>query len=214
MSKKIVIIDYGVGNVHSVYNALHLLGYKAQVSGNAKEIDNAAALILPGVGAFEIAINNLTKSGLRGILEEQVLEKGKPILGICLGMQLFAETSSENGLHKGLGWIKGNVVKLNLPEGFSVPHVGWNNTIVEKPTSLFDRLSGEPQFYYDHSYHFQCTQDNLAAYCNYGIKVTSAVVKDNIYGVQFHPEKSQTAGLKLFRGFFNMVFENNTTVYA
>ena len=204
MNKKVVIIDYGVGNVHSVFNAINLLGYKVIISSKPEVIEDASAIILPGVGAFQVAIESLHKNNLHNILTEQVLVKKKPILGICLGMQLFADQSYENGIHKGLGWIPGDVKHLELPKGFQVPHVGWNNTTVTKSV-LFNRLDNNPNFYFDHSYYLDCHPDFVAATCSYGKQIVAAVNYDNIYGVQFHPEKSQTSGLKLFRGFLNSI---------
>ena len=203
---RIVIIDYGVGNTHSVSNAIRLLGYKRlRISDKEEEIDQADVIILPGVGAFEVCVNNLKERNLIPILNEQILIKKKPILGICVGMQLLASFSEENGEHQGLGWIEGRVMKLQLPEQFAVPHVGWNDVIMKNDSSIFNRNSQNSNFYFDHSYSFNCDEKYIAGYCNYGIKVTAAVQHENIFGVQFHPEKSQTSGLKLFRGFFNTI---------
>ena len=203
---RIVIIDYGVGNTYSVSNAIRLLGYKRlRISDKEEEIDNADVIILPGVGAFEACVNNLKERSLIPILNEQVLIKKKPILGICVGMQLLASLSEENGEHEGLGWIEGRVKKLQLPEQFAVPHVGWNDVIMKKDSPIFNRNSQNSNFYFDHSYSFNCDEKYIVGYCNYGIKVTAAVQYENIFGVQFHPEKSQTSGLKLFRGFFNSI---------
>jgi imidazole glycerol-phosphate synthase subunit HisH len=202
----IVIIDYGVGNTFSVVNAIKYLGYKKiKVSDHERDIREAEAIILPGVGAFDEAARNLKSRMLHLILGEEVLVKKKPILGICVGMQLMSEGSEENGWHEGLNWIPGKVIKLELPASFLVPQVGWNNVIFSKQDPLFTRTPEQPNFYFDHSYHFETTPDNRIAWCDYGIEVTSAVQKENIFGVQFHPEKSQTNGLKLFRGFFNTI---------
>lgn len=205
-TQNIVIIDYGVGNTYSVSNALKYLGYKRlKITDNEKLIADADALILPGVGAFEEATKNLESRNLLGILNEQVLVKNKPILGICLGMQLFATASEENGLHEGLNWIEGRVKKLEIPNRFAIPHVGWNDVTFNTLDPLFTLNPDNSNFYFDHSYHFECEQEYIAAYCDYGVKVTAAVQKKNIFGVQFHPEKSQTSGLKLFRSFFNSI---------
>jgi glutamine amidotransferase len=202
----IVIIDYGVGNTYSVSNAIKYLGYKKlMVSNIEKEIREADALILPGVGAFDEATRNLKARNLIEVLNEEVLGKGKPILGICLGMQLLASASEENGFHEGLNWIEGRVKKLELPNGFAVPHVGWNDVTCNFSDPLFNRNADNSNFYFDHSYYFDCDEKYVAAYCNYGVKVTAAVQHKNIFGVQFHPEKSQTSGLKLFRSFFNSI---------
>ena len=202
----ITIIDYGIGNTHSVFNALKYLGYsKIKISHNIQDINDSDALILPGVGAFETCINNLKIRGLIPILNEEVLIKKKPILGICVGMQLLATSSEENGLHNGLNWIDGTVKKLVIPSNLSVPHVGWNNVRLNYKNPLFFNNNENTNFYFDHSYHFECSKENIVGVCDYGIEVTSAVQKNNIYGVQFHPEKSQTSGLKLFRGFLNSI---------
>ena len=204
-SIKVTIIDYGVGYVHSVANALNLLGYKIKISRSTTDIQQADALILPGVGAFEEAINNLRSFMLEDLLNEEVINHKKPILGICVGMQMLAEASHENGFHKGLGWIKGEVKKLDLPKPYSIPQVGWNNIQIINSQPLFNLSSQDTHFYFDHSYHFECDEQYLAAVSEYGCRITAAVRKDNIYGVQFHPEKSQTSGLKLFRSFLNSI---------
>lgn len=206
IKQNIVIIDYGVGNTYSVSNAIKYLGYnRLVISADEKQIDQADALILPGVGAFEEAANNLRARNLDQILNEQVLTKKKPILGICVGMQLMATISEENGVHKGLDWIEGKVKKLQLPKEFAVPHVGWNDVAINNIKPLFDKNPKNSNFYFDHSYYFDCDEKYVSAYCDYHIKVTAAVQKENIFGVQFHPEKSQTNGLKLFRDFFNSI---------
>lgn len=205
-TQKIVIIDYGVGNTHSVSNAISSLGYKKlKISADVNIIADAEVLILPGVGAFDEAVKNLRDRNLETILNEQVRIKKTPILGICVGMQMLASNSEENGIHEGLNWIKGTVKKLNLPSSFAVPHVGWNNVIVKQQEPLFTRNDLDSNFYFDHSYYFDCDSKYVAAYCDYGIQVTAAVQHENIFGVQFHPEKSQTNGLKLFRAFFNSI---------
>ncbi len=202
----IVIIDYGVGNTHSVLNAIKFLGYKKIIISDSEIIiKKADALILPGVGAFEECISNLKLRKLDRILNESVIVNKKPILGICVGMQLLATISEENGLHNGLDWIKGSVKKIIVPKPLAVPHVGWNDVISKNENILFNRNVENANFYFDHSYHFDCEEQYVAGYCDYGTRITAAVQKENIYGVQFHPEKSQTNGLKLFRSFFNSI---------
>jgi len=206
MNQKIVIIDYGVGNTYSVSNAIKYLGYKKlKVSDDEKVIREADVLILPGVGAFDEAAKNLKARNLVEVLNEEVQVKEKPILGICVGMQLLATVSEENGTHEGLNWIEGRVKKLSLPSQFAIPHVGWNNISYKSANPLFRKNAEDSNFYFDHSYYFDCDEKYMAAYCDYGIKVTAAVQYKNIFGVQFHPEKSQTNGLKLFRSFFNSI---------
>jgi len=204
----ICIVDYGVGNTHSVANSISYLGYKVKISNQFNIISNSDVLILPGVGAFEVAINNLRSAGLAELLNELVLKKQKPILGICVGMQMMAGYSEENGHHNGLNWIPGAVVKLLEKDGFPVPHVGWNtiNSIIFDP--LFSKANINSHFYFDHSYYFSpANQDHVSAFVNYGQKITAAIQFENICGVQFHPEKSQTNGLKLFRSFINGVIQ-------
>jgi glutamine amidotransferase len=204
----ICIVDYGVGNTHSVANAISFLDYRVKISNQSETIRNADVLILPGVGAFEVAVNNLTAAGLPDLLNELVIEKQKPILGICVGMQMMATYSEENGHYAGLNWIPGAVVKLNENSGFPVPHVGWNTItpVIHEP--LFAKANNESHFYFDHSYYFKPdSQQHIAATVNYGQEITAAIQFKNICGVQFHPEKSQTNGLKLFRSFVNGVLE-------
>ena len=202
----IVIIDYGIGNTHSVSNAIKYLGYKNLIiSDDEKKIQKADALILPGVGAFEECISNLKNRKLDIILNEAVIINKKPILGICVGMQLLATCSEENGIHNGLDWIKGAVKKIIAPKPLAVPHVGWNDVITINENILFNRNIENSNFYFDHSYHFVCDEKYIAGYCDYGTRITAAVQRENIFGVQFHPEKSQTNGLKLFRSFFNSI---------
>lgn len=203
----IVIVDYGVGNTHSVLTAVKALGYrKLKISSFERDIvEHADALILPGVGAFEACVQNLRLRHLDHFLNEAVLVRKKPILGICVGMQLMATGSEENGKHAGLNWIPGQVVRLDAPAGYPTPHVGWNDIRCKRTDVLFARTSGDPNFYFDHGYHYRCDPRYVTAECDYGITVTAAIGHENIHGVQFHPEKSQDNGLRLFRGFFNAV---------
>ena len=199
---KVAIVDYGVGNTHSVANALRFLGYDTTVTSVRAELAAADVLLLPGVGAFGPAMDNLRRTGLADALGELVTGKKKPLLGICLGMQVLATDSDENGLHQGLGFVPGHVRRLQVPAGLSVPQVGWNDLEVVQRHPLFDRVGDKLNFYFDHSYHFECEDRYLAASCDYGGRITAAVHRDNVFGVQFHPEKSQSSGLRLLRGFF------------
>ena len=203
MNNYIAIIDYGLGNIESVKNSLHALGYKSKVSSDIDVLKNAAALILPGVGAFETAMQNIVQKKLDVIITDLALNEKKPIIGICLGMQLLANYSEENGLHNGLGLIEGSIKRILLPEQYKVPHVGWNKVENIISSNLYSRVNPDSNFYFDHSYHFVCEAKFISAKANYGMEITASVEKDNIYGVQFHPEKSQTAGLKLLRSFFS-----------
>lgn len=204
--KKVVIVDYGVGNTFSVSNAIAFLGYKRlTITDDPAAILDADALILPGVGAFQEAAQNLTARGLIPVLNEAVLGCKKPILGICVGMQLMATQSEENGIHPGLNWIPGTVVKLDLPKQYSVPHVGWNNILTSGDDPVLELLEEESNFYFDHSYYMHCDDRYITGFCDYGTKVTAVVRHENIHGVQFHPEKSQVNGLKLLRGFLNSI---------
>ena len=197
----ITIVDYGMGNLRSVFNALTLLGEDTQITNNPEEILRAERLILPGVGAFGLAMHNLRERGLIDPLNEKVLNQQTPILAICLGMQLLAESSSEHGDHVGLGWIPGRVRMFEM-DGLKVPHVGWNEISVQGEPPLFKGLGGNKEFYFVHSYHFETdTAEVVAATTDYGYDFVAAVNRDNIFGTQFHPEKSQDNGLRVLRNF-------------
>jgi len=203
MSGKIAIIDYGVGNVHSVSCALTYLGYKNIITRRHDLLKSSDALILPGVGAFAEAMVNLKNFDLLGLLNEEVLIKGKPMLGICLGMQVLGKTSQESPGCNGFGWIDFDVISIPQSSRLRVPHVGWNTVHVNGRQELFSNLNDEPHFYFDHSYYANCPVEYVMAGCDYGMMMPAVVAKNNIVGVQFHPEKSQQNGLKLFRNYFN-----------
>ncbi len=200
---KILVIDYGVGNDQSIINALHFLGYDFSVSSKKDDILHASVLILPGVGAFGEAMKNLHDLKIIDVIKNQVLKEKKPLLGICLGFQVLADWSEENGFHKGLGLISGKVLKLKSQKSLRIPHVGWNTITITKKNPLFSKVDNHASFYFDHSYHFLCDTSYISAQCLYGKPIAAAIQKDNIFGVQFHPEKSQNNGLKLFRSFFD-----------
>ncbi|KKS42997.1 MAG: Imidazole glycerol phosphate synthase subunit HisH [candidate division CPR1 bacterium GW2011_GWA2_42_17] len=203
MNCKLLVIDYGVVNIQSVVNALNFLGYTPWLSAKKADIEKADIYIFPGIGAFAEAMKNLKNLRIIETLNRQILIAKKPILGICLGMQVLAEDSEEYGFHQGLGWIKGHVKKMLPTHQAKIPHIGWNPVTVVKKLPLFFRTNSTPAFYFDHSYEFVCPQDVIAATCRHGKDVVAAIQKDNIFGVQFHPEKSQIQGLKLLRGFMN-----------
>lgn len=191
----IIVIDYGIGNVGSVHNMLRKCGVKSKISNLKSDIIDADKLILPGVGHFAEGMNKLNKTGLLSTLEEQVLEKRKPILGICLGMQMLAK-SSEEGNAKGLGWIDAKVKRLPNIGNLVVPHMGWNGVRPSQDAGLFEKKASDlERFYFVHSYYMETDHPELsAATCEYGIEFTASVQADNIYGVQFHPEKSHMYG--------------------
>jgi len=201
----ICVINYGMGNIASVVNALEKLGAAVFVSDQASELGKADGLILPGVGAFPAAMRNLTDLNLCNSLTDLVFEKQKPLLGICLGMQLMAEESEELGSTRGLGWIPGRVRLLNPGQGLRVPHVGWNEIRVVKPCPMFERMGSQADVYFDHAYQLECPDGWVTATCDYGDDVVAAIGSGNLQAVQFHPEKSQRAGLKILRGFLNSI---------
>ncbi len=197
----IAILDYGVGNLKSIYNMFKKVGVESFITSNIEDIKNANKYLLPGVGSFDHGITSLKKTLFFETLEKEVLENKKPILGICLGMQLLTN-SSEEGKEKGLGWIDAQTMKFDLEDkNLSIPHMGWNKTIPINTNTIFRNLD-ENRFYFVHSYHVVCDdQKNILATANYGKSFTCSIYKDNIYGVQFHPEKSHTFGMKLFKNF-------------
>ena len=200
--KKICILDYGSGNVRSVYNLIKYLNYESIISNDSKEIKKSTHIILPGVGAFGAAMKKINEKISIEILEDEVINKKKPFLGICVGMQLLAEKSEEFGEHKGLGWIKGKVVKLKSK---ILPHVGWNNLVLTKKSSLFYGLDEKKDFYFVNSFHLMVKEKNLImANTEYGEKFCSVVKKENIVGVQSHPEKSHKMGSILINNFLNL----------
>ena len=200
MNKKIVIIDYDTGNIASISNAINRIGAKYIVSNSKNEIKNSTHLILPGVGSFKQAINNLKKTKLISTIENEVFIIKKPILGICVGMQLMFEKSYEDGEHDGLAWFKGTVNKIITSNQFKTPHVGWNNVKDCKDILLKD--CKDLNFYFDHNY--ECIpkdKKTIKSYTEYGKLICSSVSLKNIYAVQFHPEKSQLDGLRLLKTF-------------
>ena len=201
---RIGIIDNQMGNIASVANAIKSLGLDYVISSSTSKLDPLDSYILPGVGAFPKAIENFHKNGFERFLEKQVITNSKPFLGICLGMKILADSSEEQKVTKGLGWIPGDVVRIDNQDSYPVPHVGWNNLIYKKQSPLLDSLDDDPNFYFDHSYEFVAKNNkNVCATCQYGKEISSIISEKNIFGVQFHPEKSQRNGLKVLRAFTN-----------
>jgi len=199
-----VIIDYGMGNVRSVKNALEFLGFEAIISRKEGDIRNAEKLLLPGVGAFRDGMNNLKKFKLIELLSDEVLNKKKPLIGICLGMQLLAKSSEEGGQHEGLGFIDADVKLFRPdPKDIKVPHIGWNNINIVKEDVILKDIPDGSDFYFVHSYHVMPNEneDITTSYCDYGERFVSTLNKGNIYAAQFHPEKSQDKGLKILENF-------------
>lgn len=198
------IIDYGVGNVLAFANMYKRMNVNVMIVREAEDILAAERLILPGVGSFDFAMSRLDQSGLRPILSEAVIGDKKPVLGVCVGMQMLAGRSDEGEL-PGLGWIDGEVRRFEFSEldaSVPLPHMGWNNLHIIRETSLFKSLTEGAWFYYLHSYYFQCSdRQHEIACCEYGGEFTCAVNRDNVFGVQFHPEKSHEYGARLLRNF-------------
>lgn len=196
------IINYGVGNLRSVAGAVERLEHEAVVTNDPEVLSKAEKLILPGVGAFGDGMKKLHGYGLVPLLTDLVLEKKKPILGICLGFQLMARSSEEFGVHKGLGWIDADVIRMAVNSELRLPHVGWNELRQTKESLLFSHIPSDALFYYVHSYHVKCGQPGIiAGECDYGLRFTASVETDNIFGTQFHPEKSQQWGLQVLDNF-------------
>lgn len=202
---KINIVDYGMGNLQSVRNALELLGCEVGISRDPQSLLGADGLVLPGVGAFGEAMGNLRHRNLIDPLRHAVLDEGKPLLGICLGMQLLADSSDERGRFQGLSLIPGAVREIPVSGGLRLPHIGWNGVSVRKPDPLFCCIPDGGAFYFVHSYRFECDDAHVAGVTDYGTPIIAAVQKDRIFGVQFHPERSQCKGLRLLKNYIDFV---------
>lgn len=199
----IIVVDYGLGNINSICNMLSHLNIRTRISNCLEEIIEADKLILPGVGSFDAGMMSLRKSGLDISLSEAVLVRKKPVLGICLGMQLMTKRSEE-GKEKGLGWFNASTEKFKFTEsvGLKIPHMGWNRVISKAQSPLFEGLIDENRFYFVHSYHVVCENEaNILAECCYGESFVCAIRQENIWGVQFHPEKSHRFGMRLLKNF-------------
>lgn len=199
--QRFVVIDYGMGNLRSVKNALAFLGCEVVISDSADDVASAGALVLPGVGAFGEAMKNLHARGLVDPIRSAVSERGTPMLGICLGMQLIAERSDERGSHEGLGLIPGQVTRVPVPAHMPLPHVGWNPVSILREDPFFTDMEQDQSFYFVHSYRLETDEQYVAARCNYGVDFVAAVQHGNLFATQFHPERSQTNGLRLLRNF-------------
>lgn len=208
---RIAIIDYKMGNLHSVSKAIEFVGGDVIVTNDAKEIEAADKIVLPGAGAFGEGMDRLRELGLIDVLQQEVVKRGKPFLGICLGMQLAAEVGEEHGEHTGLGWIDARVVRFDFRDldsrsrsgmTLKVPHMGWDDVTFTKESPIFAGLTSPATFYFVHSYHVvPANRSAVIGVCNYGGEFAAAMQKDNIYLMQFHPEKSQKKGLKVLENF-------------
>ena len=211
MKKLICIVDYGLGNIHSAEQSIKKVAADSniqseiRITSNPSDIKQASHLVLPGQGAFESCINGLRNiNGMIDELSEAAINKQKPFLGICVGMQLLASKSYENGEHQGLNWIKGEIKKMPN-ENIKLPHMGWNEIILKNTKNQLVKVSDKNDFYFVHSSYFDCKhQEHIIALSNYGIDFASIISKENIYGVQFHPEKSSVQGLEIIKNFINI----------
>ncbi len=194
----IVVIDYNLGNIKSVFRGFEKIGAPVKISSSASDIDRSDGMVLPGVGAFRKAMENLESLGLTDKIKKNIFS-GKPYLGICLGLQVLFSSSCEHGETAGLNIIKGKVKKFG--SGVKIPHMGWNNVRYKEKTTIFNGVESGSYFYFDHSYYVEPSEETVCATTVYGNEFTSAVVRNNIYGVQFHPEKSGEKGLKMLKNF-------------
>lgn len=197
------IIDYGVGNIKAFCNIYEQLNLPFKIVKNIDDFSNVSKLILPGVGSFDHAMTSLQNSGMKEKLDELVLEKKFPVIGICVGMQMLAN-SSEEGVLKGLGWIDAVVKKFDKTKikNGPLPHMGWNTLNIKKDNKIFQNLEEEPRYYFLHSYYFECNdKEDVIATANYGEEFDCMVNHENIYGIQCHPEKSHHNGIQLLKNF-------------
>jgi len=204
----ITVIDYQTGNIGSIVNMIKKAGGEAVFSSDLEQIETAEKFILPGVGSFDIGMQKLTELGFIDVLKRRVIKDKIPILGICLGMQLLAERSEE-GVLPGLGFISGDVVKFrfnNINANLRIPHMGWNSVNIKKESPLFYDMYENPVFYFVHSYHVVCNNpEDVVSTTNYGYDFASSLQRENIFGTQFHPEKSHKYGLRLIKNFVERV---------
>lgn len=200
---KIGVVNYGMGNIASVCNAVNFIGFETSVINSPNELETCDKIILPGVGAFPLAMKNLNELQLIEQLNETVLIKKVPTIGLCLGMQLLFDYSEEHGINNGLGWVKGEVKDLKKEINLTVPHMGWNRLEISKESNLLSGIvEDELDYYFVHSFYCKCeNKSDVIAIVEYGVKMDVMIQKDNIFGCQFHPEKSQKSGLELLRNF-------------
>ena len=202
---KIAIVDYGMGNIYSVQNALRFINVESEYTNNQKVILSADKIILPGVGSYCKAMHTIKKLELDLVIKEAVLNRHIPILGICLGMQLLGTSSTEDGFTQGLGIFNGVVSKINLTErSIKIPHIGFNTVIPPVKSILYNNISENSDFYFIHSYKMLSDEKSGVGYCNYGGNFIASFEQSNIFGTQFHPEKSQKNGLLLLKNFTNI----------
>ncbi len=197
----IVIIDYGMGNLRSVQKGFERMGHEAVVTAEPEKVERASKVVLPGVGAFEDAMGELQR---RNLVEAVLgaINCGRPFLGICLGLQLLFETSHENGIHRGLGVLRGDCARFELPLEYSVPHMGWNQLLIRRRPPILEGIEEGMQFYFVHSYYVvPSDRDVIATETDYHVPFCSMIWRDNIFATQFHPEKSQANGLKILDNF-------------
>lgn len=205
----IAIVDYGMGNLGSVQNMLRKLGAESVRTSDPAEIAQASRLVLAGIGGFDGAMERLEGAGLVQVLNEQVIERRVPILGVCLGMQVMAQSSTE-GTRRGLGWLEAEVLRFEFPEEWRlpVPHMGWEVVVPTRPSPLFDPAGPAPRFYFSHAFHLVCRDPaDVAATTTYGYEFAAAIHRGNILGTQFHPEKSHIFGLDVYRRFIELPTE-------
>lgn len=198
----VAIIDYGVGNLFSLKSSFSAIGADAVVTSSKSKLERAESIILPGVGAFCDAAKKLKDSGLEDTVIS-LAKAGKPLMGICLGMQLLFEKSYEYGEHRGLGLIKGEIrpIETVIPKGYKIPHIGWNSLEIKKQTPIFENVKNGEYVYFVHSYYAADCENSVTAVSDYGAPLTASVQAGNIFGCQFHPEKSGETGLKILRSF-------------
>ncbi len=201
----IALVDYGMGNIRSVSKAIEAAGGEITITQNPEDIKKSKAIVLPGVGAFRDCMANLNELGLLDVVKEEIL-KGKPYLGICLGMQILFAESEEFGICKGLDILKGKVIRFSLPKEYKIPHMGWNRVKFMKKSKFLSEVPDSSYFYFVHSYYVAPEEKGVVAgVTDYGVEFTSMVIYENIFATQFHPEKSQKMGLKLLKNFIQLI---------